>query len=284
MRTLIKLDAVAAKGLGRAQWPRIGEAALTIVGGYFFSLLLARLSGTALWVPATLRVTVNVIVGSLAGALFARLQGRADADAPAAAPPGADEAAVRDAKQRRAAYTWPLYRRAFWLFLAAAVLVGVFLGLRTACVVHFDPRDWVAQQRLQDRLDDADDQAQLRAAVKRNGGMPAEAAPAAAAARDDPAKLEFVDVDQEQVYLPLWYPARLAAYIHRLDQTTGDGLHYMLTREPDHLFDMLATQAAGPMIFTTILFYVLNGFIVCLAFAGLAYTFDVRSAVGGALA
>ena len=274
-------------------WPRVAEMVLTVAAGWAASQKLARLSGTSLWVPAEWRVAIGVTVTALGTGVFGAIRARPEwkpprppADAPPdVAPPDVAAAEVAAGRAKVEAHKHREAVLAVWMLVGAVVALALFMVLKTVCVVPFDPRDWLDHQRVADARAAADAQT----AVLPTPGRPrAEPAPAAtppnptATSDDRPFVPEFVDLDRRQVYLPLWYPADLSAYLHRLSASTGDdGLHYMLAHEPDHLFDVLSTRATAQVAVTNCLFLILDALFVCLSTAAAAYTFDALSAIGG---
>ena len=294
---------------------KLGGTPLTAAGGWLSSHELGRLSGTALWLPIEWRTVVNLSVGALAGAVFGLTQAWLDHRLKSRSDPALAKALPRPAggegpTDGRAAATGPAdpadgpsdrestlhkvfaNRMALRFCVAAVVVLGLFMAVKDYCVVPFDARDWLAEQRLANLQDQQADGQQRVAATRPSAGA-AAAAPVTESIRvspsltvADPSKTvyapEFVDLERNQVYLPLWFPTDVRDYLRRLGTANSDGgVHAALALEPDHLFDMISTQATLQVGVTNCLFLLLDSLFVGLAAAALACTFDKMGSLIG---
>ena len=264
---------------------RLGEFLVIATGAYFLARSLARLSGIALWVPEEWRNTVDVLTATLGGSVFVAAQAVLDFY-----NPGISERARKQDKHIRKQRQIKILLIAVLAILLALVSLAGFMRLRAACVVAFDPRDWLAKQRLQNSFDARDDANKLAT----NGGtlLPLlendPGKPETTRSVPNPDQLahipEFVDIKRQVVYLPIRYPTHLNEYICHVTKSTGiDGLTYMLANEPDRLFDILEKQGTKQMAETNWMFLILDVLIVVFFSIGLSCSYDVASTLGGVI-
>jgi hypothetical protein len=196
---------------------RAGEFLVVGLGAYLASRTLARLSGTALWVPAEWREAIDIIVGALGGAVFVGVRSflnfynpgvplfETGATKRITAAQAEKALRAREIKERRKKKNdlWILGFSVLFILLALVTL-GLFMWLRASCVIAFDTRDWLETQRLQNSVDRARDLQTLNSPKLKADLMPLELK------KDveiDPDKMPhippFVDLERQEVYLPL---------------------------------------------------------------------------------
>ena len=260
---------------GEKLWTRSAEFIVAGVGAYFAARTLARLSGTALWVPKEWREAIDVLTGALGGTVFVTVRLLTEVWNPPV--PAAEVSGKRrlEAETRRKKKTLGILLASVFFIILALGALGAFMRLRTACVVPFDPRDWLAQQKLHNALDASAD-------AKRLAVAGATSEPAGEPYPDNTLHVpEFVDLERQKVYLPMRYPDALDTYLKNLGKANdADGLTFMLAHEPDHLFDIIEKQASPQVTETNWKFLKLDATIIVLFAIGLAGSFDIPSAVG----
>jgi len=307
------IGALASKNPIDIPLEKMGEFAAVIAAAYYLTVTMAKLSGTALWIPQELRTMVNVLVSLLGEGVFNYVgnlkktagfqalrrskqspgahgktrSGIVAAPVPSTEQPCQTEEAVREERQEQEKREGEMdelsrkvdkrfFRRGLVCFGFALLFFSIFMVLRARCVKGFDVRDWLAEQMRENSRE---------LPLPKEIVLPPGSTPGILQMGQYEYHIpEFVDVQRQQVYLPLFFPEKIRREIESAGKREDmDGLTYELAYEPNDLFDAIEKQAFWQVAYSNICFLVLDAAIVMATTAGMACFFEFAALLGSIL-
>lgn len=239
---------------------------------YLVAVGLARLSGTALWLPREWRESIGIFSAMIGMGVFQLAQMHVKAMQ--------RQAAARPSEQRDDRR--PLVLAIVYALSALGVLL-LYMQLRGATVRNWDLRQWYETElKLQNdtHIDLLKQQVEIRRLQEQ---VPGAATLPTITSSVDPKQgglwggvPDFIDLARQEIYLPLWYPSTEEAYLNGLAADFGEeGITYALKHEPDRVIDWLGNTWRTPLNVTSGLFLVLHTMIIICFAAGFSYSYGV---------
>jgi hypothetical protein len=286
------------------------QLAIAALALWFFSHLLSRLSGTALWVPKEWRLIVRIIGTAIGMAVFSYVRHRhATAITAAASESSESHSGHRRRRGRRPSHE-PEHQYFRWgiSWMAACIgLVICYMLLRGYCVYPWDARDWLrgeaavaaeapatepehagvrekhfivhaeathATPAAENHLVVHAETGQIALAAAHDGTQDEEAAADVPRLPDGSPLPEFIDIARGEIFLPLWLKPDQRQYVRDVAAAnTEDGLTHILNEEPDRVIDWVRGDGLAHEV-TTSVFFLLHLAIVISVGAAAACFFE----------